>query len=517
MKRRKKRKARAKSQPHCIEVILRGDEVSGEYVTIWPAPLAVLGRIDTETYHLTTDRRGTSIRMETESVCPCQTLQRSDLAGGVRERDGVAVTFPGLREPAMLKMLEAGLDVNTNRRKTAVLPEPDLAGLGAFGAVDAKMLRFVRENDRGLIRYGAGVDPAVLCAEIALAYREAEVVIARATKRCVRRTGAVVQHLVPEARWRTRHGWDLLDRPRVITTLPGRLGYCMVAIHQRDILLAPDALQMLGTHNLEGLKRAFRAHVIGFLPMDAKLSQSEWDRLRCWYGFSECVVPAYGRTMLPVEVLLGRFKARRRADLNASPLMVKRQEIWEHPIRNRLLAKLAQQVRTGRRTSPDSPLNQFVRGPQRVAVLVESVGHAIELTRRLAGWPLLTAEQINTAGLKRWQVRALKDARRLLPAGDGVIVTHAAAEQLDFRQFDVVIRADGGLGLPPRLDQLTLEGGEVDQRRLLLIDMADRQHPVTRKWSASRREAYAQAGWHLPGANPMDERVHRFFQQKGGA
>ena len=69
--------------------------------------------------------------------------------------------------------------------------------------------------------------------------------------------------------------------------------------------------------------------------------------------------------------------------------------------------------------------------------------------------------------------------------------------------FSILIRADGGLGLP-RLPQklLTAPSGH-PMPRLLLIDVADRHHPKLRKWSRYRREAYASANWNLLDAEPL--------------
>ncbi len=490
-----------------VDVLLRGNDNLGEYVTISPASQNVLGSMNTAVFDLATGVNGTSLRLTDESLCPWPELQA--VAARYHANDAsLAITYPGLADAIIWKLHDAGIPVGVNSRPTAQLPQPDLTRLNAWEKIDSEMLHFINHVERGLVRYGAGVDPAILIAQVALAYPEASIVVPVVTKDRARAMAANVQRFLPDAVCCLQHGVEYYDRPRVIVTLPGRLGYGHVAVQKRDILLTPDPLQMLGKKPLEGLRRAFNAHVIGYLPLHAKLSASDWDRLRCWYGFAECVVPAHGRKLLPIRLVIPPFHAKPTAAFDATPLKIKQQEIWRHQVRNRLLCECAQAIHTGERSGPDSFLEKIISGPQRVAVVVENVEHASELLQRLTDWPLLTGAEVSFAGLPPVSIRRLKEARKR-PVTNAAICTYAAAGQMDYTQLDVLIRADGGTGLPPGLDGTTMD--VQDQQQLLLIDFYDRQHPICRQWSNTRKERYAQAGWYPLGTDAIDERCKQFF------
>jgi hypothetical protein len=49
------------------------------------------------------------------------------------------------------------------------------------------------------------------------------------------------------------------------------------------------------------------------------------------------------------------------------------------------------------------------------------------------------------------------------------------------------------------------------ERPLVLIDCDDRHHPLLRRRSRSRRAAYAERGWYLPGTDAAAARVEAFL------
>jgi hypothetical protein len=484
----------------------------GEYLKIEPAIHGMIPPIKTRQAKLvTSSKRGAEIQLSGSALCPHPTIQSSLVKSGRQGDHEFTTTYVGLAPVVRQQCKDAGIGGALYPRQAAELPPPDWDRLAAVNAVDRQFVEFVRDVDRGLVLHGASVDPGLLIAQVGLAYPSASIAVPLITRDRAYRVAVSVQSLLPEAVCFVRHGVESYERPAVIITLPGRLAYGDVSVEHRDILILPDARQMTYGDALEGLKRAFRAHVIALLPWDAKPSASEWDALRCWYGLQECVVPAHGRRRLPVDVASMAFEAKPRAGLDASPLEIKRQEIWTHPIRNRLLSQCAQRLRTGE--SPQGlPLNELAPGPQRVALLVESVEHAAELLKGLPQWPLIASDTANLNGLRKCHASRIKTARSLVPYGC-VIVTHAAAVSVDFGKFDVLLRADAGTGLPAGLQQTSTDGQ--DQRRpLLLIDLADRHHPVCRQWSRTRRDKYAQAGWYAPYADPMDERCKQFLASR---
>jgi hypothetical protein len=102
----------------------------------------------------------------------------------------------------------------------------------------------------------------------------------------------------------------------------------------------------------------------------------------------------------------------------------------------------------------------------------------------------------------------------------GVIATAQGIGELDWSRLDVLVRADGGLGLPPMptappgqiiLREKNLAKARSGEPRLLLVDLEDRHHPLLRRRSRERRAAYAEQNWYAPGVDPVQERVERFL------
>ena len=115
-----------------------------------------------------------------------------------------------------------------------------------------------------------------------------------------------------------------------------------------------------------------------------------------------------------------------------SPLQIKRQGIWQHPVRNRRIARLARAL------------------DHEALILVENNEHRRQLR------PLLPDHEIITFREKSPPNRA------------------------------IVVRCDGGVGELPNL---------VVDNWIGLYDFSDRHHPVLRKRSGQRRAIYQQKGW----------------------
>src|SRR5262245_10296919 len=98
-------------------------------------------------------------------------------------------------------------------------------------------------------------------------------------------------------------------------------------------------------------------------------------------------------------------------------------------------------------------------------------------------------------------------APRPLPA----VVTAAALPEVDLARVGVLVRADGGAGLPPLGPGQLVEPDEGPARPLLLIDLHDRHHPALRRQSRRRQDAYADRGWFAPGVEPVQARAERFL------
>jgi hypothetical protein len=213
---------------------------------------------------------------------------------------------------------------------------------------------------------------------------------------------------------------------------------------------------------------------------------------------------------------------------------VKRHGLWHHEVRNRLVTRAARLLRDGYQGPQgesaeisfakltfdgDLPDSGFPgEAPARVVVLVEGVEHGLALARHLPGWPLVAAAHVCEDGLSADQVQAVREgraARRSLPAG--AVVTAAALHDLDLDDVAVVVRADGGTGLPFAPGQL-VRANASPPRPLLLLDVEDRHHLLLRRWARRRHNAYRERGWFAPGVDPARARVEHFLatRPKGG-
>src|SRR5262249_35815042 len=239
-----------------------------------------------------------------------------------------------------------------------------------------------------------------------------------------------------------------------------------------------------------------RARAYGFLPSGVSVAPYLRDLVTASFGVEEVHVPGHGYRPLDVTVAFARIHGGAPASSSASEHEVKVAGIHRHHVRNRRVAKLARAVHANdlgvvEEVCPDAP-RHLPEGRLGVGVLVDDVSHGLELSGRL-GWPLLAGEDVDVVGLSSRERAMITGERR---NEQPVVVTGAGMAKAG--RFDVLVRADGGVGLPELPGELlrVRHGGG---RRLLLVDCDDRHHPLLRRRSRRRREAYLEAGWRVVG------------------
>jgi hypothetical protein len=389
--------------------------------------------------------------------------------------------------------------------------------------VDERLLRTVREREWALIRYAPqSVNPARLVAEVVLSWPglTAAVVVRRLAEgrrfaACLRQYGLDVAQVGGHHRGSAQG--------RVAVTTPQGLANLPTDVAWLDIVFTLDAVEATAKVYTECLVRACRARLYGLLPCDVKPAPLEADLLAALFGFEEVVLPRHGCHERRVEVLAVPFGGGMPLPAGLDVLRLKRQGLWCHERRNRLVARLARVVcaKDVERLQASFPAIAAARARttgNRVAVLVENVEHALALTPLLAGWPVVTGRQVREQGLPgkaRERLRARQSPWRL--SAGGLIVTAAGLPDIDPGSLDVLVRADGGRGLPAlRPEQLVQRDGE--DSPLWLIDLKDRHHPVLRRWARSRAEAYAERDWFAAGVEVRQGRVERYLAcRKGGS
>jgi hypothetical protein len=416
-----------------------------------------------------------------------------------------SAAFAGL-EALLGECLErAGFRIGLKGQRPAPLPPPGLEHLDGLAPHDAAMLEFVRHHERGLIRYAPSeVRPARLIAQIARAYPGLRIAVA-ATRNADAR--AVARELA-------RHGVDT----RAGLVLVGT--YLDLLVRKKDLprqhalfALNPAELFDAFLHaGVEVVRRLDRARLFGLVGDDLRLAPRLRDHLTTLFGVEQVYVPKHGYRPVPVEAVFVPLCGGNRLPNHRDDHVVKRLGVHAHPLRNRRVARLARAL-----AEKDHALlwerfpevaalgEERIRG--RVGVLVDTVDHGLTLAGNL-GWPLVAGAAVNEQGLSAAQ-QALLQARRDRRRRTRKPAVVTAAGLAHAGRFDVLVRADAGTGLPP-VPAAKLRTRSGRGRRLLLIDFLDRHHPLLRKWSRQRQQAYRDASWGI-ACEPPQAALDRFL------
>jgi hypothetical protein len=416
--------------------------------------------------------------------------------------------FAGL-EPLVRECLEeAGCRVVMVGKWPSELPPPMSDNLDDFEAVDTPALELVRRHDRGLIGYDPGhVRPAVLIAQVARAWPRLKlVVVATRVNDARQMRDELSQGLGKVALFTGQH--NPARGSRVVVATYSCLGVGAIGIEHRDVYIATNPSEIFATTydcGFEGLRHLERGRAYGLLADDVVVAPFQRSLMTALFGFERVHVPRHGHHDLPVDVAFSRVGGGQRPPDSRDDLVILRQGVWQHPLRNRRVAALftalgAKDETPLRERFPDVAGQVRGRPGGRVGLLVEGVEHGLALARLLPGVPLVTGPDVWKEGLSPGQVQLLKAGKKAKDRGRAIVTSTGLAHA---GRFDVLVRADGGTGLPP-LPQAQRAVANGDDTRLLLVDCDDRHHPVLRQRSRQRRDAYAGAGWNLLGQAAPD-------------
>ncbi len=432
-----------------------------------------------------------------------------------------SLCYAGLEPLVKELLMVAGLDVIPTGERPAALPSPNEDALSELEAVDSLSLDLVRGHDRGLIGYDpTHVEPARLVAQVALAWPKRKVVVVTTRVNDARAFRKELEkHLGKVALFTGEH--HPARGTRVVVATPNRLGDGALGIEKRSLCFWANPAEIFTSADpavmnpaLDGIQRLWRARVYGLLADDVRPSPWQWSLLTALFGLEGIHIPRHGHRDLPVAVVFSKICGGERPPDGKDNLALKRIGIWKHPLRNRRIAALflalaTQDRKTLREKFPDVAGHVRGRLGGRVGLLVEGVEHGLALAALLPGVPLVTGLNAFTPGLPAHEDAIVCQRRPFRnPAAGCAIVTVAGLDRAE--QFEVLVRADGGRGLPelPETSQAVAKG---DESALLLIDFRDEHHPVLRKWSRERRGAYIGAGWNLlTGAPSLWERFLAF-------
>jgi hypothetical protein len=370
-----------------------------------------------------------------------------------------------------------------------------------FERVDRELLETVRRRDRAVIRYPRGrVQPAKLIAQIAVAWPKKSILIlvtrVDEAEKLKRQLGRYLPNVIAY-----HHMNHPKARGRVVVSTYAHAGGGEGRLTKRHIVIALNAAELLrSTSGRMCVIDAWKARVYGFLPEEVALFHYDRDQVTALFGTEVVAIPEHGRQRRQVTAVFTKIDGGPRIANSAKTLAVKKRGIWNHPVRNRRIAALAKAVGDGneRRLSECFPAvsAEWCPGTKtRIAVLVENLAHALVLSKQLPGWRIVCDSGAWTSGIAPRDRQTLEMSRHTWQRHGRLIVTASGLGKV--RSLDVLIRADGGFGLPPLPHRLTTCRDQ--NHPLLLVDMFDRHHRLLRRWSTNRREAYVEAGWNVAG------------------
>ncbi len=257
-----------------------------------------------------------------------------------------------------------------------------------------------------------------------------------------------------------------------------------------------------------------RFRLIGLLNDHTRPSPFASDRLMATFGPALYHLPRHGFEDVLVAVAWLETNSPRLPD-DAQPPMVFRRGYCRHRPRNRRIAKLAIALAAGNpecsaMLAPGAELRNVPRSDCRVAVLVDTIDHAIALAEHLPDWPIWTASNLDNIFLNEQQ-RQLLRRRSCQWARPNICIVPGWIPNAD--HFDVFIWAGGGR-VSPLVSQRPPICPVGQPRQLLVIDVDDRHHPLLRRWSRSRLKAYQQINWFAPGISMRDGRIDRFLRER---
>lgn len=232
----------------------------------------------------------------------------------------------------------------------------------------------------------------------------------------------------------------------------------------KSLLVFPDALSAIRSVNREMLLEVQTSdtavRTVALLPSRQTLSPLERDQISQTFGTLWFDLDANGDVLPGVGVVTQPYRSATLRDLPCDDLAAAMREgILQDPSRNRSVANLAAAVRSipsSLEGTPDFP----------PVVLAANDCHVVRLRRSLGNIPatVVTSDDLGGVGI---------------PGG-------------------VLIRADGGVDLPPGLTAAVR--ATCRRRELVVIDLEDCHHRLFRDRSRRRREAYARERWAMgPG------------------
>jgi hypothetical protein len=372
--------------------------------------------------------------------------------------------------------------------------------------IDARFLEVVRTAERGLVGYNPSqVVPAWLVAQVALAWPQSRIACATTHVQSAFDLRASIERMICEPVAEVNHRHHSSTNARIVVGTYQYLGGAEGDLHNRDILFSLSPAEMIANeYGKLTIRNANQSRLFGFLPTGIRWTPHDRDWCRAVFGRRELAIPRHGQSERPVCAIFLPIRGGPSLSDTGSMTDLLRRGIWNHPIRNRRIARIGRILagggdRTLKAVVGDDPSHELLSSYHpgaKVGVLVANIEQALELCRALPDWRLISDTTVLVWNMSYQDVEFLKAAhQRPTWPNSGIIVTQAGLPRVS--GLDILIRADAGTGVIPTTWQAYAD--QATAQPILVVDFADRHHPVLRKRTRDRRQAYLQAGWRLPG------------------
>ena len=375
-----------------------------------------------------------------------------------------------------------------------------------------EVLKFIHNQKMGIIRVSVRVEVADMIADIIRFFREDRIIVVgkgralRSAYNGVCRAFAGTYFAQEDLVFvNDRNPFDP-DReyPRVAFSTPlqaADLGseHCSIAI----LLDAFDCLHERVEDFLCQVDARFR--LFGIHRVDRQPTPYEQARLYRAYGFEQVEFESHGRVrrevthtyrsiggMCPRGAIVRRRSTtpgRRGGRIDAMKAYVR------HDRRNRKICRFARTL-----------LNEG----EAVVVLVDLLDHAIQLGRKLPGWPIVARPESCLSRIDQRMRDRINPAEATCSAGTGVIVVADAADNFPGFNSTAIVWAGGGRSVPvPRswMFERTRR-----QYPLAILDFLDYFSPETRRASRIRRESLETMGIFKWSPSESTPRIERFVE-----
>ena len=427
---------------------------------------------------------------------------------------GCGVANGGLAPVIGYELIQLGHLVKFDSAAIRRLPPPIKTALPE--PANQHVIDFIYDRTHGVIAHSlCRSDMVLLCLEMALAFPTSRFTFIAPTREVARAFYVAFRKVLSDATLAFPNNYCDSAARIVVATNDG-LKNANLLDYSFDVLVFLDATTAVGETGQTAMFFKGQPCLFGFLRLDYAPAPRVDDLLMAAFGPERLIVPSLGYEGREVHVVWLRVTGRPSVHKGSThPSDIYRRGIVFNHIRNRRLARLARALAGSDRTAIAQicPAAQLASDQNSVVVIAGTVEHAIEIARRLPGWQIMLDESANLAGLTTEQ-RAVVDAHRHCElAYSRVIVTTASMASFRLGHIDTVIWAAGGTGLPS-LSIQQLASRAASSKTLLLIDVDDRHHRELHRAAASRRKAYAAAGWPPVGTSPAVSRIKQFLAQR---